>query len=245
MSAVYEIHPLKVGEVVEPEPRIFYLGDCSKTIRLGNFFFLITGEGQNILVDTGVTKSDGDRFNPSMLQRPDEDPLVQLAQRGVEPDSIRIVIASHLHWDHVSPVVDKLRGAKVCVNPRELEMVLSPPHPWFAQFVYRDVIDRLLDEGRILETLDGDEVAPGVRILATPGHTFGGQSVVVDTAQGRAVITGDVCFTYRNLEEDIPGGFNCNLVECFASLARIRAAADIVLPSHDLALLEKFPDGVK
>jgi N-acyl homoserine lactone hydrolase len=239
---MYEVHALKVGEVVEPEPRIFYLGDCSKTIRLGNFFFLIKGEGRNVLVDTGVTKADGDRFNPSMAQRPEEDPFAQLARHRVELESVEIVIATHLHWDHVSPTVLAMPNAKVYVDPRELEMVLDPPHPWFAQFVYRDVIDRLLDEGRFVETHDGDEVAPGISIVSTPGHTFGGQSVVVDTARGRAVITGDACFTYRNLEEDIPGGFNCNLVDCFASLARIRAAADIVLPSHDLAVLERFPD---
>ena len=239
---MYTIYPLKVGNIVEPEPRIFYLGDCDKTVALGNFFFLVKGEGRNLLVDTGVTKADGDRFNPSVAQRPEEDPFAQLARHGVELESIEIVIATHLHWDHVSPAVLRMPNAKVYVDPRELGMVLSPPHPWFAQFVYGKVIERLLAEGRFVETHDGDEVAPGVRILSTPGHTFGGQSVVVETARGRAVITGDVCFTYRNLDEDIPGGFNCNLVECFTSLARIREVADIVLPSHDLELLERFPD---
>ncbi len=242
---MYEIYPLKVGDIVEPEARIFYLGDCSRTIALGNFFFLIRGDGRNILVDTGVTKADGDRFNPTAVQRPEDDPFAQLAKHSVEPESIEIVIATHLHWDHVSPTILRMPNAKLYVSPREIDMVLNPPHPWFAKFVFDEVIDQLIRDRRIVETSDGDGIAPGISVMSTPGHTFGGQSVVVETAQGKAVITGDVCFTYRNLEEDVPGGFNCNLVECFSSLQRIRDAADIVLPGHDPKMLEMFPKGVR
>lgn len=242
---MYTIYPLKVGDINEPEPRIFYLGDCDKTIALGNFFFLIQGEGKNILVDTGVTKADGDRFNPFALQSPENDPFVQLEKHGVDLESIEVIIASHLHWDHVSPTIYKMPNAKLYVDRRELEMVTNPPYPWFAQFVYDDVIKQLIKDDRIVFTSDGDEVAPGITILSTPGHTFGGQSAIVQTASGKAVVTGDVCFTYRNLEENTPGGFNFNLIECFNSLQKIRDAADIVLPGHDLRMLEMYPDGVK
>jgi N-acyl homoserine lactone hydrolase len=242
---VYEVYPLKVGDIVEPEPRIIYLGDCGKTMALGIFFFLIRGGGRNVLVDTGVSKADGDRFNPSAVQRPTEDPLEQLTRHGVSPDSIDTVIATHLHWDHISPVVLKMPNARVFVDPKEVRMVLDPPHPWFGQFVYTEVIDQLAREKRFVETADGDEIAPGIRIMSTPGHTFGGQSVVVETSRGKVVITGDVCFTYRNLEEDRPGGLNCDLVQCFRSLERIRTTADVVLPGHDLKMLEAFPEGVR
>ena len=124
-------------------------------------------------------------------------------------------------------------------------MVFDPPHPWFGQFVFTEVIDRLLREKRIVQTTDGDEIAPGISVMSTPGHTFGGQSVVVRTSRGRVVIAGDVCFTYRNLEEDRPAGFNCDLVQCFRSLEKIRATADVVLPGHDLRMLEEFPEGVR
>lgn len=242
---MYEIHPLKAGDIVEPEPRIFYLGDCDKTIALGNFFFLIRGDGTDILVDTGVTKADGDRFNPTTIQRSEDDPFAQLAKHGVELQSIEIVIATHLHWDHVSPTIFRMPNAKLHVSPREVGTVMDPPHPWFGKFVYREVIDRLLAEDRVVETGDGYQIAPGISIMSTPGHTFGGQSVVVRTSTGNAVITGDVCFTYRSLDEDLPGGFNCNLMECFNSLQRIRETADIVLPGHDLAMLERYPRGVR
>ena len=66
----------------------------------------------------------------------------------------------------------------------------------------------------------------------------------MNTSSGKAVVTGDVCFTYRSLEQDLPGGFNYNLIECFSSLQKIRDVADIVLPGHDLAMLEKYPNGI-
>lgn len=242
---MYEVYPLKVGDIVEPEPRIIYLGDCGRTVHLGVFFFLIRGECGNVLVDTGVAKADGDRFNPSMTQSAGEDPLEQLMRHGVALDSIETVIATHLHWDHISPTIFRLPNAKVLVHEKEIRTILDPPHPWFAQVVYTEVVDRLVREDRIVQTTDGYEVAPGISIMATPGHTFGGQSVVAETSRGNVVVTGDVCFTYRNIEEDRPGGFNCDLLDCFRSLERIREAADVVLPGHDLRMLEEFPNGVR
>ena len=41
------------------------------------------------------------------------------------------------------------------------------------------------------ELLDGEiEVAPGLRLVPTPGHTAGHQSLIVDTAEGTVVLAG-------------------------------------------------------
>jgi N-acyl homoserine lactone hydrolase len=42
-------------------------------------------------------------------------------------------------------------------------------------------------------------VLPGIRLLPTPGHTEGHQSVLVDTPQGLVVLGGDVAYTFREL----------------------------------------------
>jgi glyoxylase-like metal-dependent hydrolase (beta-lactamase superfamily II) len=234
---------LKVGEMSDPEPRIFYLGDCSKTINLGVFFYLIkTDDGKNVLVDTGVSKSVG--LNPDMLQTPEQEPIALLRSHAVEPGSIQHVIATHLHWDHVSPTLLELPNAKVYVDEIELATIMNPPHPWFAQFTYPDVINKAKAEGRIVTVKDGQEILPGIRVIHTGGHSPGSQAVIVDTSAGKVVLTGDVCFTYRNLENDQPGGFNSNLIECFSGLEKIRRAGDIIIPSHDLAVLERYPNGI-
>jgi N-acyl homoserine lactone hydrolase len=51
--------------------------------------------------------------------------------------------------------------------------------------------------GAVYVEHDGDvEVLPGIRLITTPGHTAGHQSVVVDDA---AVIGGDVAYSFREL----------------------------------------------
>ena len=65
----YAVYPLKVGEWTDPEPRIFYLGDCSKTFKIFNYFWLVRSDKYNILVDSGVTLKDGIKINPGFKQR--------------------------------------------------------------------------------------------------------------------------------------------------------------------------------
>jgi glyoxylase-like metal-dependent hydrolase (beta-lactamase superfamily II) len=241
---MYRIYPLVYGHIEEPEPRIFYLGDCSKTIKLVNMFFLVKGPGVTALVDTGVSKADGDKFNPFMGQSPQEDPVALLEAHGVTAEGVTHVIATHLHWDHLSPVAALFTNAKVYAHPDEIKMALDPPYPWFGQFIYTDVVKSLSGTGRLVETPDGTEIIPGIRTLWTGGHTFGSQGVVIDTAAGRVCLSGDVCFTYRNLDENLPGGFNSNLVECFDGLQKVRKSADTVVPSHDPLVAQRYPDGI-
>jgi N-acyl homoserine lactone hydrolase len=59
--------------------------------------------------------------------------------------------------------------------------------------------------GARYELLDGErEIVPGVRVITTPGHTPGHQSVEVDTSAGPALLTGDACWTVRMFEGEAP-----------------------------------------
>ncbi len=44
----------------------------------------------------------------------------------------------------------------------------------------------------ILEAEEGYEIEPGVRVIHTPGHSPGSVCIVVDTDEGRCVLTEDV-----------------------------------------------------
>ena len=234
---MYKIYPLPVGESIEPDPRIFYLGDCSKTIRLWTYFWLVRGNGRNILVDTGFNMAKGETFNPDMKQPEEWQPLNRLSRLGVVPGEIDTVILTHLHWDHFSPTAKEFKNAKFWVNARELDTVLNPPYPWFGNFCFTDTIREFKNQFRVIEA--AGKIVDGISVFHTGGHTPGNQSVAVLTGRGNAIITGDVVFTYRNIEEDVPGGFNSNLMECFGSMARIRAEADLILPAHDPLVVER------
>jgi glyoxylase-like metal-dependent hydrolase (beta-lactamase superfamily II) len=82
--------------------------------------------------------------------------------------------------------------------------------------------------------MSGDyEVYRGVRVVLTPGHTPGSQSVIVDTAGGRIGLAGDNMFFFENLEKNLPVGHLYSRASWFESMDRLRALTDRILPSHD------------
>jgi glyoxylase-like metal-dependent hydrolase (beta-lactamase superfamily II) len=98
------------------------------------------------------------------------------------------VIITHLHTDHVGWAVD--RGTPYFTNatyllPRaDIDAVkqLNPA-------LEHELLAPLRETGQ-LSTVDGDrDVAPHVRIVATPGHTPGHQSVLLDDT---VLFTGDL-----------------------------------------------------
>jgi N-acyl homoserine lactone hydrolase len=103
---------------------------------------------------------------------------------------VALVINTHLHFDHCGG--NRLfPGTPIHVQARELAAGLSEPayvRPWI-EFAGSTYVEH-----------DGEaEVLPGVRLLPTPGHTAGHQSVLVDTDDGLVVLGGDVAYTFREL----------------------------------------------
>jgi N-acyl homoserine lactone hydrolase len=135
-----------------------------------------------VLVDTGMIDSRPDldeTFAPVPHPLPDE--LV---------DRVVLVINTHLHFDHCGGN-RRFAGTPIHVQAREL-----------ADGIAGDTyVNEWVDfEGARYVEHDGEaEVLPGIRLLPTPGHTEGHQSVLVDTPQGLVVLGGDVAYTFREL----------------------------------------------
>jgi len=154
------------------------------------------------------------------------------------------VILTHGHWDHFSPTIESFTQAEIFIQERELMCLVSPPHQWFSQFVFKKLVSHLQDKWKArVHLVKGEEkVLPGIKVFWTGGHTPGHQSVMVETEKGKVILTGDVVMTYRNLKEDIPPGFNSNLEECFLAMRRIRKENGIVFPGHDPGVLGKYEE---
>ena len=90
-------------------------------------------------------------------------------------------------------------------------------------------------------TLDGDsQIMDGIRVITTPGHTLGSQSVVVDTEAGPHIIAGDLIGLLECYEHDpmFVNGIHIDLRDYFASLERVKAIGGVVLPGHDYRVFE-------
>ena len=101
---------------------------------------------------------------------------------GVKRDEIRYVVNCHLHFDHCGGN-PQLPGRPVFTQRTELRAARG-----VVDYTLPELIDHV---GARYEELDGEaEILPGVRILATPGHTEGHQSVVVSRRDGTVVVAG-------------------------------------------------------
>ena len=151
--------------------------------RLPGFSDTIEHPDGLVLVDTGMIdttpaiEDDGEEWHPNPL--PDE-----LVSR------VAVVVNTHLHFDHCGG--NRLfPGIPIHVQRRELADARMD------DYTVREWVDF---PGATYVEHDGEaEVLPGIRLLPTPGHTRGHQSVLVDTPDGLVVVGGDVAYTFDEL----------------------------------------------
>ncbi len=162
--------------------------------------------------------------------------LAALAGRGLTPAGIEVLVLSHGHWDHVQNA-DLFTGARVLLHPRELAHLRAPGPDDPVTPPWTSAVLKGLD---VRATREGDELAPGVRVIDLPGHTPGSIGLTVATARGTAVLTGDAVATAKTFHSGRASNVFFDAVLADASLARVAALADVVCPGHALPFR---PDG--
>ncbi len=231
MMQEYTIYPLVVGINETDQGVMTYLKDYGKRILLPIYVFYIKGGDKNILVDTGmeqVVVSDEIRKKCGFEIFEFEDALASV---GLSPEKIDAIIHTHLHNDHCENDY-KCPDAEIYVQQKEFEF-LQDPHPLDHRY-YPDILDNL----NVIQ-VDGDATLfDGIDVIFSPGHSVGGQSVSVNTAKGKAIITGFCCndknFPARGAA--ITPGVHINAIEAYQSIQKIRDMADILIPLHDLSV---------
>ena len=99
-------------------------------------------------------------------------------------------------------------------------------------------------QGIIFEPIwkDETEIAPGVMLFHTPGHTPGHCSVAVETKAGTYVLAADVIQIQEGLERRVPAGQMSNMRDAVESIHKCIAIAseeEYILPGHERSVLEK------
>jgi glyoxylase-like metal-dependent hydrolase (beta-lactamase superfamily II) len=162
---------------------------------------LIETAGRRVLVETG----NGDKFAPKLkdIYGIDHDRSIgdALRESGLEPDAIDTVVMTHMHFDHSGGTTRRtasgglepvFRRARHVVQAREWRDATHPHERNKASYLAENILP--LEQAGLLQIVDGEtEIAPGVRVVPTPGHTDGHQSVLIGEPGGpRALFLGDV-----------------------------------------------------
>jgi glyoxylase-like metal-dependent hydrolase (beta-lactamase superfamily II) len=123
--------------------------------------------------------------------------------------------------------------AKLGIEPEEVKSIINThSHPDHCGNNY------LFSRAKILTAKEGDIIAPGVWVMATPGHSMDSISVVVETDDVTSqiktiVISGDALPTFGNFLKKVPPALHVDRNLAIASMQRIMALSDIVVPGHD------------
>lgn len=282
-AATVKLHPLLAGEMLAPLS--FLLGPVGLTDApraLGQLrrsrrrwipvpaFLVEHPTAGALLIDTGfapeVVQHHFTHLGPvigpiyaffRMRVRPEQGIRRQLQERGIDPDTIKTVVISHLHLDHASGV-SEFPQAELVVSRQEWTWATGPGSSLRGYWKPRLVADlhwRTVDFAEAREdgvpgferTLDlyGDG---SVRLLPTPGHSRGHMSVLLRLAEREALLTADAACFWQELAD--PGDPSKQPVPVFLPLfgpdrpaARetfgrlkdfVKARPDaLVIPAHD------------
>jgi glyoxylase-like metal-dependent hydrolase (beta-lactamase superfamily II) len=192
--------------------------------------FVVTYPGGAVLVDTGVGGPQEWLNDWRVVNRSVADALDDL---GMTPGDIGLVINTHLHFDHCGQNA-VFKHAAFYMQRAELDRAReqSPQlGEWFDFMNAR------------FELLDGDaEILPGLSVIATPGHTVGHQSVVVQSGDGvQDMLVGDAMYTpvqYRDPDsDDLPAGQASDVTAWRGSVGRIKAMPGRVHFCHNTEIV--------
>jgi N-acyl homoserine lactone hydrolase len=219
-----------------------YLHDAGVLTEQPIVAWLITGGAEPVLVDVGAPSQEYCAAHQRPVNRTARQELRSAIEaHGVSPDEIHTTILTHLHWDHAGGVAH-LPGSLFVAQRREMQFAIAPIPTQARGYDAPEVSDGRIPfwlHGRY-RTVDGDhEVLPGIRLMLTPGHTQGLQTVLVTTSLGTVALASDTVPLFRNWEERIVNGIHCDLEAYYQTFRRLESVADVVLPSHDPRIFDR------
>lgn len=236
--AAKKVYILDCGSLVLDRSHILWGQDPGTPVRFPAYGVLIEHPDGLIVYDTGFDLDYVSKVIPFGMpeQNPDQTVPTQLKAAGFDPEQITLLVNSHCHFDHIGGN-KHLTNAVTLVNREELRHAKSPEP--FEALGYCDPAFEY--PGAKYEQINGDvEIAEGVWLYETPGHSAGHYSLLVEMQDGPSLLfAGDAAYTYENIERELPSGFHLDPTAALDSMRRLtrlaREKSAQIFPSHEMA----------
>jgi methylmalonyl-CoA epimerase len=207
---------------------------------------LIVRGARTMLIDAGLGDKDDAKFHEIYGVDRSRNLDHTLAEAGLSPDDIDIVLASHLHFDHAGGFTvrdasgrlrPKFRKAQYVVRRGEWEDATHPHERNRASYIPDNFVP--LAEAGVLQLVDDDvTIMPGVRVRRTGGHCMHHQMVLIESGGKTAAFVADLIPTTAHLSPPWIMGYDLYPMDTLAAKKAFLAEA---LEKNMLVFFEHDP----
>ena len=168
-------------------------------LRMSVHSLVVETPSQRIVVDTCIGNDKQGRGVPTWNNL--NTPFLQtMSDAGYAPDSIDMVLCTHLHVDHVGWNTRLKDGQWVPTFPRARYVFGKTEHDYWAahsdspehRAVFEDSVKPIVDAGRADLVASDAKLSDEVSLISTPGHSPGHMSILIRSDGEEALLTGDV-----------------------------------------------------
>ncbi|WP_315831921.1 N-acyl homoserine lactonase family protein [Bradyrhizobium prioriisuperbiae] len=242
----YEIYAIRYASKDDRRSSENFIENDAPDIQMPLDFFVwaLVSPNRTVIVDTGFDEKAGNARNYAVT-RPVAEGLKQI---GINPDNVKDVILTHMHWDHAGN-----RGlfsqARYHVQEREMHFCTGRCMCDAQQnkaYNAEDVshIVRRNFEGSVTLHDPNSDFDDGISLHWLGGHTAGLQVVRVKTRRGHVVLASDASHYYANIlqRRPFPVLFDMNqMLNGFAVIQKLADSPSHIIPGHDRQVLSLFP----
>ncbi|ADB52548.1 4-pyridoxolactonase [Conexibacter woesei] len=243
MAKATKVRLLDSGTLVIDQSHITWNVGCGTPVRFPVYSVLIEHPEGLILFDTGFDRELVlEKLAFELPEQTEQQTIpAQLALAGYAAGDVDAVVNSHLHFDHCGGN-KHLVNATTYLHEDEIREARSPE-----PFEVLGYADRSWDHpGARFSLLSGDvELADGVHLFHTPGHSIGHYSLLVELEGSRPLLfMADVSYTPAAYARDHQAGFHWNPVAGVRSIRRVKALARAwdaeIFFTHDMDEFETY-----
>jgi glyoxylase-like metal-dependent hydrolase (beta-lactamase superfamily II) len=200
-GAMYGVIPKVIWQRFNPP-------DADNMLRLDINLLLVKAGGKNILIDAGIGDTLSEKQKKIFGIQRESALEKELSAQGLSPSDIDMVILTHLHADHAGGVitldknqtkVPRFPHARHVVQTIEWEDAMHPDERTSATYFTLNL--KILEEKNLLQLVEGNvEIAKGIKVINTGGHTPGHQAVLIGDGEFKIIFAGDVIPTTYHLK---------------------------------------------
>lgn len=211
---------------------------------LDYFIWVAKRSDRTFVIDTGFDTQQAEARKRDLIRKPHEG----LALLGIDAAKVDEVVLTHMHYDHAGTLSAFPRA---CFHVQDTEVAYATGrcmchgflnHPYNVEDVVSFV--RHVYAGRVSFHDGKVELADGLTLHRTGGHSDGLQVVRVWTRRGWVVVASDASHLYKHMHDGraFPTLHNAgDMMEGFRIINELADSPDHVVPGHDPLVMAIYP----